>query len=122
MYKTFMYEKHVTGSTGERLAAKYLVEQGYTIIETNFATRWAEIDIIAKKAETIYFFEVKTRRTLKYGHPYAAVSPRKIYKIQQTGLLYVKRHNLTYRALAVGVVGILMNAAQRQTTIEHVII
>lgn len=115
-----MYQRHITGSTGEALAAKYLVEQGYTIVEKNFSTRWAEIDIIAKKAETIYFFEVKTRRTLKYGHPYAAVSPRKIYKIQQTGLVYLQRHHLSYQALAVGVVGIIGPDSSGQYKVECV--
>lgn len=115
-----MYARHVTGSRGERLAAQYLVEQGYNIVDTNFSTRWAEIDIIAQKSDTIYFFEVKTRRTLKYGHPYAAVSPRKIYKIQQTGLVYVQRHRLLHQALAVGVVGVLGPDQAGQYTIECV--
>lgn len=115
-----MYTKHVTGHHGERLAAKYLVDHGYTVIKANFSTRWAEIDIIARKENTIYFFEVKTRRTLKYGHPYAAVSHRKIYKIQQTGLVYLQRHKLLYQALAVGVVGVIGPDGSGQYKIECV--
>ncbi len=100
------YKKR-TGFKGEKLAAQYLIGHGYRVVQQNFTTRWAEIDIIASKANTIYFFEVKTRRSLRYGHPFTAVSPRKIYKIQHAALVFLQRYKLSYQALAVGVIGVL---------------
>ena len=35
------------GAAGEMLAARYLREQGYTIVAANFRCRLGEIDIIA---------------------------------------------------------------------------
>ena len=39
----------------------FLLAQGYTILETNYRYRKAEIDIISKKGDTLAIVEVKTR-------------------------------------------------------------
>lgn len=57
------------GCTGEQTAARHLAESGYTILETNYATRFAEIDIIAATEDCLVFVEVKTRANLKKGLP-----------------------------------------------------
>ena len=49
-----------TGQKGEERAAQYLIEKGYEILERNWRTKTGEIDIIAKKAATLVFVEVKT--------------------------------------------------------------
>jgi len=38
-----------TGNKGEELAASYLSNKGYEIIERNWRFRYAEVDIIAAK-------------------------------------------------------------------------
>jgi putative endonuclease len=51
------------GSVGERLAAEYLISQGYVVRERNW--RYAsvgEIDIVAEDGATIVFVEVRTRQ------------------------------------------------------------
>lgn len=103
-----MYQHHQTGKTGEDRATQYLIDHDYSVVERNWATRWGEIDIIAQKAETIYFFEVKTRQTAKYGHPFEAVTRAKRRKIVFLAKAYVASHpHVPYRALALGVIGIL---------------
>ncbi|MDR0908739.1 MAG: YraN family protein [Spirochaetaceae bacterium] len=54
-----MNTKH-KGNAGEDKAANYLAEKGWTIIERNFRSKRAEIDIIALKGQTLAFIEVKT--------------------------------------------------------------
>ncbi len=49
----------VKGAAGEDKACKFLCENGYSIIERNWRTRTGEIDIIARKGDTIVFVEVK---------------------------------------------------------------
>ena len=63
----------------ERLAAQYLKDRSYQILEHNYRLRNGEIDLIAKEGERIVFVEVKTRRTLKFGVPQAAVTPRQTH-------------------------------------------
>ena len=52
-----------TGKEMEDLAADYLSSRGVRILERNFRSREAEIDIIAREDRTLIFVEVKARKT-----------------------------------------------------------
>ena len=49
-----------TGNQGEALAAEYLLQHGFSVLQRNFRTREGEIDIIAQKGDVLVFVEVKT--------------------------------------------------------------
>ena len=54
---------HEVGSVGERVAAEYLISQGYVIRERNWHYgRVGEIDIVAEDGATIVFVEVRARQ------------------------------------------------------------
>ena len=55
--------KRKTGSRYEDIAARFLSLKGYTVLERNYRIRTAEIDIIARDADTLAFVEVKYRKT-----------------------------------------------------------
>lgn len=58
---------HLTvGKIGEQLAKDYLTKQKYQILFSNYRFHHLEIDIIALKHKTLYFFEVKTRNYRAY--------------------------------------------------------
>jgi len=78
------------GAKGESLAAWYLKKIGYKIIEQNYRSHLGEIDIIAKEKKTIVFVEVKTRKSVRYGSPKWAVTPKKQRKISMVALYYLK--------------------------------
>ena len=78
------------GALGEKIAVLYLKKSGYKILETNFATNFGEIDIIAKDKKAIAFIEVKLRRTAEFGMPAEAVDKRKQTKIIKAALGYIK--------------------------------
>ena len=67
-----------TGNKGELLAADYFIKNGYKIIYQNWRHKHWEIDIIASKNSMLHFIEVKTRTSLKFGHPEEAVDKKKI--------------------------------------------
>lgn len=67
----------VFGRWGEERAVEYLVQQGYKIVARNWRTKYGEIDIIAQRGQTLYFFEVKSRSTNWYGRPALAVDWKK---------------------------------------------
>lgn len=48
------------GRRGETLAADFLSRQGFVIIARNVRIRSDEIDILAKKGDTLHLIEVKT--------------------------------------------------------------
>ena len=78
------------GEKSENLAAWYLKKNGYKIIEQNYRNRMGEIDIIAREKKTIVFVEVKSRRSIRYGNPKWAVTPKKQRKISMVALYYLK--------------------------------
>jgi len=65
------------GDNAETIAAEYLVERGHEILERNWKTKFCEIDIISRKNDTIYFSEIKYRRTHIQGGGLAAVTAKK---------------------------------------------
>jgi putative endonuclease len=73
-----MAEHNELGKIGEELAVKYLIENGYEILQTNYVFQKAEIDIIALKNDILAVVEVKTRTSLDFGDPQDFVKPKKI--------------------------------------------
>jgi len=78
LYFSKMAEHYELGKKGEQLAVNYLIGKGYKIVERNWRFQKAEIDIIARKAETLISVEVKTRSTKNFGNPQDFVNPKKI--------------------------------------------
>jgi uncharacterized protein (TIGR00252 family) len=70
------------GRRAESTAAQYLEQQGYTIVVQNWRTRWCEIDIVATKRKTVYFFEVKYRKSANWGDGLDAVTAKKQQQMQ----------------------------------------
>jgi len=77
------------GVWGERRAERYLKENNFKVIETNFRSKAGEIDIVAIEEKTILFIEVKTRADLSCGLPCEAVDRKKRYRIIRAALLYI---------------------------------
>ncbi len=77
------------GRLGERIARWRLVLSGYRIVETNFRTRYGEIDIVARDGQDLVFVEVKTKRSKEYGPPEEAVDERKRRQISKMALMYL---------------------------------
>ena len=64
-----MSKHNSIGQLGEEMARKYLEENGYAILATNWRQGHHEIDIIAYYEGTVAFVEVKTRSSREYGDP-----------------------------------------------------
>ena len=83
------------GKIGEKLAAEYLINKGYEILEQNFYFDKAEIDIIAKKDNnTLVVVEVKTRNSDFFGDPQDFVTPSKIKLLVKAANEYMISNDL----------------------------
>jgi len=102
------------GEKSENLAAWYLKQNGYKIIEQNYRNRMGEIDIIAQDGKTIVFVEVKSRRSVRYGSPKFAVTPKKQRTISRVALYYLKTTNQTGAKARFDVVAIISNRDEPQ--------
>ncbi|TSC89823.1 MAG: endonuclease [Parcubacteria group bacterium Gr01-1014_3] len=84
-----MNSKANTGNLGEDLACRYLINNGYKILDRNFRKPCGEIDIIAKDNDaTIVFVEVKALRRASSLSPEDNMSSSKIAKINRTASLW----------------------------------
>jgi putative endonuclease len=76
-----------------------------------------EIDIIAKEKKTLVFVEVKIRRSIRYGNPKWAVTPKKQRKISMVALSYLKATKQTDTRARFDVVAIISNQDEPQIEI-----
>ena len=103
------------GMFGEELAVDFLIETGYTILETNWRYQKAEVDIIAQKENTVVAVEVKTRSTNDFGDPQDFVNKKKIRLLTMAMDEYINRHHLDVE-VRFDIVAITLN---KELEIEH---
>jgi putative endonuclease len=82
----------INGKYGEKLAADYLIAHGFEISQTNYRSRFGEIDIIARKDDMIIFVEVKSLITNTIKAPSMQVDERKQIKLAKTALQYISEN------------------------------
>lgn len=113
-----MATSHDLGRASERLAANYLEDRGYRILERNYRVGHKEVDLIASRAGTIVFVEVKARRGPAYGHPLDAITWAKRREIEHVARVWIAtraRFADTYRFDAIAVCWL-----QGRAEVEHV--
>ena len=94
------------GILGEDLACAELERRGYAILARRYRTRFGEIDIIARDAETTVFVEVKTRDGDRFGDGAEAVTGWKQRRIANMAVDYLSRHRLHDRPCRFDVVAV----------------
>lgn len=88
-----MCDNNITGHQGEALAAQWLEQRGYTILERNWRNKRCELDIIATRNNRLHIVEVKTRTSLTFGLPEESINRQKMTCLKQAALAYQAQHN-----------------------------
>ena len=111
-------ETRRVGELGEKLAAQFLVKNGYRLVMANFkvpvgrnsrgASVTGEIDLIALEDDVLCFVEVKTRSSDEFAAPVAAVDLRKQRQITRTARVYRKTYQLEKIKFRYDVVSIIL--------------
>jgi putative endonuclease len=81
------------GELGERIAARWLERQGYTVLARRWRSGHRDIDVIAERDGTIAFVEVKTRAALEFGDPVEAVHAQKQRSLVRSAREWMARHD-----------------------------
>ncbi len=115
------HDPHLLGQEGERLAAAYLLNKGYRIIERNYRFHRNEIDIIALHGRTLCFVEVKTRLSSAKGHPAEAVTLPKQHEILKAARAYLALYADGECDCRFDVVAIQVQRMEQQRISEYVI-
>ncbi|MCL2324463.1 MAG: YraN family protein [Actinomycetia bacterium] len=101
------------GRRGEEAAAVFLQGLGQTIIARNWRCRMGEIDLITREGDTLVFCEVKTRQSLRAGHPVEAVTLQKQTRYSRLADIWLSRHDQGDRSLRFDVVSICVTGPHR---------
>ena len=87
--------KREVGFKYENVAKEYLILQGLLFVESNFYTRFGEIDLIffEKSSQTLVFVEVKYRRNDFFGTAIEMVTEKKQNRIFASSQVYLLKTN-----------------------------
>ncbi|MBF0201129.1 MAG: YraN family protein [Desulfamplus sp.] len=82
------------GAQSEDEVCRFIEARGYLVLERNYRTRFAEIDIIAHHGDTLVFIEVKSRSSMHRGSPAEAVGIAKQKKITAGAMQYIRERSM----------------------------
>lgn len=79
-----------SGDQGETLAAQYLEERGYAVLERQWRCRFGELDLVARsRSGVLCFVEVKRRGRSAIGLPREFVDGRKRERLRKAAMAYL---------------------------------
>jgi putative endonuclease len=112
-----MSQKQFIGKYGEELAAQYLQDRGYIILQRNWRCSLGEIDLIAKDKNRIVFVEVKTRNGIGYGHPFEAITASKVSRMRKLAKKWCIENQKTGAKVRLDAIAILICSGK--VAVEH---
>jgi putative endonuclease len=108
----------IRGQFGESLVVEQCTVLGHEILDRNWRIKEGEIDIVSMDSEgTFHFIEVKTRSSLAFGHPFEAITPLKLMRMQRLALAWLATHDCFGCAYVLDIASVLI-AADGKHTIE----
>lgn len=113
-----MKSKDLLGRRGEELAAVYLESLGMLVVERNWRCTEGEIDIVALDGDALVIAEVKTRRSLDYGHPFEAVGKAKLARLHRLAAAWCRENELRMPLRRVDVIAVLDDGVG-EPAVEH---
>ncbi len=111
-------KRRETGILGEKLAGDYLKKRGYRILETNYNCPHGEIDIVAKKKDSVVFIEVRTKTGHSFGTPEESITQTKKGRIRTSALHYLQTHDNMPESWRIDVVAVEMDHDGKISRIE----
>ena len=106
------------GRRCEAIAARFLIEAGWTVLDRNVRFARKEIDLVLRRGRDVVFVEVKGRKGGGWGHPLDAITALKRREIETVARWWIERFgraddHFRFDAVAVHVRG-------SQTRVEHI--
>lgn len=114
-----MNKKRKIGDYGEIFAQRYFVKNGFEILNTNFVTKFGEIDIICQNNEYILFVEVKLRDKNSIALGREAVGKQKINRIINSALIFFQNF-ATNKQPRFDVIEIVADYSKRKYRLNHI--
>lgn len=94
------------GRLGERIAAQYLIQRGYTLLASNWRCKGGEIDLVARRGSSLVFVEVRTRRAASVDAAFESITPRKRQRLLAAIHTYLTETGLESEAWRVDIIAV----------------
>lgn len=102
-----MRASDAVGQYGERVAVAHLEQAGMVVLARNWRCPLGELDVVAMDGPCLVAVEVKTRRSLAYGHPAEAVTRAKAARLRRLVAQWLADHDVRVESVRIDVVAIL---------------
>jgi putative endonuclease len=102
-----MRAKDALGHQGEELAAGYLAERGFTVIDRNWRCAHGELDLVCVDGRDTVFVEVKTRSSTAFGHPFEAITDAKLARLRRLAGAWCEAHRPPTGIIRLDIVSVL---------------
>lgn len=112
-----MAEHNDLGNIGEEIAVRYLHDNGFMVLETNWRFGKDEIDIIAEKGDFLVIVEVKTRASSGFGEPEVFVNKAKQRFLVRAAQVYLEKNKVD-KETRFDVISIVLNNTTRK--VNHI--
>lgn len=114
-----MSAPHEVGDRGEALAASFLQDAGYRILDRNYRHGRNEVDLVCldTRSQEIVFVEVKARTGTGYGPPEASVTEEKRAAIIEVARAYLHERKLEGAPSRFDVVGVRLTSDEPE--VDH---
>lgn len=100
----------------EGLVANELIKKGFQILKRNFASRFGEIDIIAKDGDTLVFVDVKAKKKIELGRLEEMINASKLKRIQNMETIYMKGKAFLCR---IDIVTVIFTPENKAASLTH---
>lgn len=115
-----MRAKDAVGRYGENVAASFLTQAGWQVVDRNWRGPSGELDIVALHGSELIIVEVKTRSGDGFGHPAEAVTPAKLARLRRLAGQWLDAHDLHPTGVRIDVIAV-RTARSGAASVEHLV-
>ncbi|HET7826492.1 MAG TPA: YraN family protein [Anaeromyxobacter sp.] len=110
-------DRRARGREAEDLAAAFLRDRGFEILDRNHAIPRGEVDLVCREGEVLCFVEVRSRGSEAQGGPEETVGRRKARRVVAAATDWALRHAAMEHTIRFDVVAVTF--ADGAPRIEH---
>jgi putative endonuclease len=77
------------------------------VVDRNWRCAHGELDLVARDGDCLVFCEVKTRRSVRFGDPFEAVTWAKATRLRRLAVAWLREHDTHSGRIRIDVVGVI---------------